>query len=1132
MKRIGMLVAACVLAFAPALLAQTMPEGRLMRFPDVHGDKVVFSYAGDLWMVSTAGGVAQRLTTSPGLELFPKFSPDGKWIAFTGQYDGNFNVYVMPATGGEPRQLTFLPDIQPMPERMGFNNQVITWTPDSQKIVFLSRRGSFNDWFGKLYEVPVTGGLAQQLPVDKGGLTSFSADGKQIVYNRIFRNFRTWKRYHGGLAQSLWIYDFAAMHSEKISDYDGTSTYPMWHGNTIYFGSDRGPDQRMNLFAYDLSNKQTRQLTHYADYDIGWPSLGGDTIVYEESGYLYLFDTAKETSTKLTVYLPGDLPEAERHWANVSKLITDFDIAPDGNRAVFAARGDVYTVPAKHGSIRNLTSSPGTREHGVAWSPDGKWIAYISDATGEEELWVSPQDGMGPAMEITKGDTGFLMPPVWSPDSKKLAYADQKLRLWYVDVEAKKPVLVDTAVYFEITAYAWSPDSQWISYAKPYANTNHAIELYSLASGKITDATDSFTDSNFPAFDPDGKYLYFASSRDYNEVVGVFDTEFSNPKPMRVYAVTLRNDVPSPFATQSDEVTVKPAATPDVSAGGGAESTPPAADKDKPDKNKNGKTEKPKAPEETPKPPEFRIDLDGIQNRVVVFPIPPTVVTEVGAAKGLVLYATQPATGLSGPLPGEDPEIHVFDLKSRETHVLVSGAVAFAWSADGSKILYAAPGGDGQLFGIVDTTPGPTHHPGEGALDLSAMRTEIDPRAEWKQMFEEAWRQERDYFFEASMNGVDWEAVRKKYEALLPSVADRLDLTYLIGDMIGELSNSHTYVGGGDFPDLHAVNTGLLGVDFEADTAHGMYRIKKIYPGENWDSRRISPLTEPGVNVAEGSYLLAVNGHPLRIPQDPYELFVNTAGQNVTLTVNSQPSDTGSRNVVVRTIASEYHLRELDWIESNRKKVDEATGGKVGYIYLPNMEDDGLNEFVRQFFPQIRKQALIIDVRFNGGGFVDQMIESRLRRILSGMSDARNWMPATLPDYVFTGPLACLTNEYSASDGDIFPYMFKFYKLGPTIGMRTWGGVRGIRGEIPLMDGGYVTRPEFAIYGLDSHWVVENHGVEPDMVVDNLPELVMAGHDPQLEKAIDYLMQKIPANPTGLPPRPADLPAYPPAPGQ
>ena len=1124
MKRIGMWLVACVFFLAPALMAQTMPEGRLMRFPDVHGDKIVFSYAGDLWMVSTSGGIAQRLTTSPGQELFAKFSPDGKWIAFTGQYDGNFNVYVMPATGGEPRQLTFLPDVAPMPERMGPNNQVITWTPDSQKIVFLSRQNTFNDWFGRLFTVPVTGGLPEQLPVDKGGLTSFSPDGKRIAYNRIFRNFRTWKRYKGGLAQSIWIYDFSANHVEKISDYDGTTTYPMWHGNTIYFGSDRGPDQRMNLFAYDLGSKQTRQLTHFTDYDVDWPSLGGDTIVFENSGYLYLFDTAAEKATKLTIYLPGDFPAAERHWANVSKLVTDFDIAPDGSRAVFAARGDVYTVPAKHGSIRNLTSSPGTREHGVAWSPDGKWIAYISDATGEEEIYVAPQDGMGAAVQITKGDKGFLFPPTWSPDSKKLAYADQKLRLWYVDVEAKKPVLVDQAQYFEITNYNWSPDSQWITYAKVFENMNHAIELYSLASGKITPVTDSFTDSNLPVFDPEGKYLYFASSRDYNEVVGLFDTEFSNPKPMRVYAVTLRNDLPSPFAPQSDEVTVKA-----VAAGPEATAVPPASSTPvKP--GKNGPPEKPKAPEETPKL-EFRIDLDGIQSRIVTFPIPPTVISEIGAAKGLVFYETLPATGLSGPLPGEDPTIHVFDLKEREAHVLVSPANAFAWSADGTKLLYAVIGGGEPVFGIVDAAPGAAHHPGDGALDLSGMRAQIDPRAEWKQMFDEAWRQERDYFYEASMNGVDWDAVRKKYEVLLPYVADRLDLNFLIGDMIGELSNSHTYVGGGDYPDLNAVNTGLLGVDFEADAQHGLYRIKKIYPGQDWDPRRISPLTEPGVNISEGTYLLAVNGHALRIPQNPYELFVNTAGQNVTLTVNTQPTDAGSRNVVVRTIASEYHLRELDWIETNRKKVDEATGGKVGYVYLPNMEDDGLNEFVRQFFPQIRKQGLIIDVRFNGGGFVDQMIEERLRRILAGMTTARNWAPGTIPDYVFDGPLACISNEYSASDGDFFSYFFKFYKLGPVIGMRTWGGVRGIRGEIPLMDGGYITRPEFALYGLDSHWLVENHGVEPDIVVDNLPDQVMAGHDPQLEKAIAVVMQSIQQNPKTLPPRPADLPAYPPGPG-
>ena len=561
-------VAACAV-FAMGSTAQTapqtMPEGRLMRFPDVHGDKVVFCYGGDLWLVSTAGGVAERITSSPGLELFPKFSPDGKWIAFTAQYDGNFNVYVMPATGGEPRQLTFLPDIQPMPERMGPNNEVITWTPDSQNIVFLSRRNTFNDWFGRLFTVPATGGLPVQMPVDKGGLTSFSPDGKSIAYNRIFRNFRTWKRYTGGMAQSIWIYDFTAQHVEKITDYDGTNTYPMWHGNTIYFGSDRGDEHRMNLYAYDLTSKQTRQLTHFTDFDVDWPSLGGDTIAFENAGYLYLFGTATEQSRKLTVYLPGDLTLAQPHWANVAKLVTDLDIAPDGNRAVLAARGDVYTVPAKHGSIRDLTASPGSREHGVAWSPDGKWIAYISDASGEEELYITPQDGLGPAQQITSGSHGFMFPPLWSPDGKKLAYADQKLRLWYVDITARKSVLADTAVYGEINDFAWSPDSQWLAYSKPAANTNHYIELYSLATGKVSAVTDDFTNTQNPIFDPDGKYLYVLSTRDYNEVIGVYDEEFSNPKATRVYAITLRNDLPSPFAARSDEVSVK-SETPAASA--------------------------------------------------------------------------------------------------------------------------------------------------------------------------------------------------------------------------------------------------------------------------------------------------------------------------------------------------------------------------------------------------------------------------------------------------------------------------------------------------------------------------------------------------------------------------------------
>ena len=1104
-------------------LAQEMPEGRLMRFPDVHKDQIVFSYAGDLWLVSTSGGVARRITTSPGLELFPKFSPDGKWIAFTGQYDGNFNVYIIPSEGGVPKQLTFAPDVGSIPERMGPNNMVINWFPDSQHILFLSRRDTFNSWFGRLFKVSIDGGLPERLPLPKGGLTSFSPDGTKIAYNRIFRNFRTWKRYTGGMAQDIWIYDLKNVSAERVTDYPGTDTYPMWHGDTIYFGSDRGPDKRMNLYSYDLKTKQTRQLTHFQDYDVSWPSLGADSIVFENGGYLYLFDLKSGKDHKVTVYLPGDLDQARKHWTNVRGLVSDYDLAPDGKRAVLTARGDIFTVPAEKGSIRNLTETQGIREKYAAWSPDGRWIAYFSDRTGEDELYITPQDGRGKEIRITMDGKVFRLPPVWSPDSKALLFADKSVRLFYVTIEDKQPVEIDQGKYFDISYYSWSPDSKWVAYAKTGANHNQVIYLYSLADKKITPVTTSFTDSWNPIFDPGGKYLYFLSNRSYNEVLGVYDFEFSNPKATRVYVATLRADLPSPFAPESDEV---------------SEKKPEAAEKDK---------EKEKKAEEKGSEvlKNFRIDLSGIQRRVVALPIEPTVIVTLGASKDYVYYGTTPPVGLSGPLPGETRAIHAFDLKERKNQVLIDGADRFALSFDGKKLLYSAPskgelgpadfeesGPTAQTFGIIDAKPAKEPHKvGDGALNLAGLDMEVDPRAEWKQMFNETWRQERDYFFEKSMNGVDWEKVREKYAALLPYVADRYDLTYLLGEMLGELSNSHTYVGGGDVPNLHPVNVGMLGVDFEVDPASQLYRFKKIYSGENWQSSLRSPLTEPGVDVKEGDYLLAVDGKPLRAPENPYEAFVNTVGKNVTLTVNSKPTEEGSRQVTVKPISTELPLRELDWIESNREKVDKATGGRVGYVYLPDMSEAGLNEFVKQYFPQIRKQGIIFDVRYNGGGFVDQIILEHLRRILVGMDAARNFESDTIPGNTFYGSMVCVTNHYAASDGDYFTYFFKKYKLGTVIGTRTWGGVRGIRGYVPLMDGGYITRPEFAMYGVDSRWLIENHGVEPDLVVDQRPDLVMKGQDPQLDKAIEVVLKDIQEHPRKLPPRPPDLPAYPSGPG-
>jgi tricorn protease len=1125
-------VTVCVIGGACLTAAQEAQEGRLLRFPDIYKDKIAFMYGGDLWLGSSAGGTARRITSHPGRELFPKFSPDGKWLAFTGQYDGNFNVYVMPADGGQPKQLTFYQgSAQPLSDRMGVLNQVIGWTRDGKSIVFLSRRDASNGWTKRPYTVSVDGGLAQPMPMDEGGLLSFSADGSKVAYNRIFRNFRTWKRYTGGLAQDITIYDIENNVVEQIVPHtDYTDTFPMWHGNTIYFTSDRGPEHRLNLYSYELGSKQVEQLTKFDEFDVMWPSLGQDAIIFENGGYLYTFDLQTRQPKQLSIYVNGERDQAMKHWVSASRHITDFDIAPDGKRAVIAARGEVFTVPAKEGSVRNLTHSAGVRERHVAWSPNGQWIAYVSDRSGEDEIYIVPQDGLGAEEQITSGHKGFMFPPAWSPDSSKIAWADKDLRLWYVDLKEKKPVEVDRGKFGEITNYSWSPDSKWLSYDKGLQTGYSVVYLYSLADHKITAVTSTLSNSYASVFDPDKRYLYFLSDRDFNEVLGNVDFEFANPKTTRVYVVTLTADEPSPFPALSDEVKVKNEET--ATAGPAPESGKKNV-KQPPDKKeeKEPKSEEKAAQTETKEPPRvFKIDLDGIQNRIVALAVPPAVIRTFDASKEAIYYSTTPIQGLSGPIPGEGRAIHAYDLKERKDKVLLDGADRFALSTDGSKLLYRVEG-DGPV-GIIDAKPPDTPHKvGDGSLKLDGMRVEVDPPQEWKEIFNEVWRQERDYFFEPSMNGVDWQKTKDRYAQLLPYVADRYSLTYIMGEMIGELSNSHTYVGGGSYPDLHPVNVGLLGADYEADAASGIYRIKKIFSGENWDAHTRSPLTEPGVNIKEGDYLIAINGRALRAPQTPDELLVNTANEVVTLTVNSKASADGARKVVVKPIGDEFSLRELNMIETNRKKVDAASGGLIGYVYLPNMGEEGLNEFVKQYFPQIRKEGIIFDVRYNGGGFVDELIFARLRRALAAMSPSRNFESSTIPANVFYGYMACVTNHYAASDGDFFSYFFKKYKLGPLIGERTWGGVRGIRGEIPLMDDGYITRPEFSLSSLDSKWLIENRGVQPDVVVDNPPDLVLKGQDPQLEKAIEMLMEQIKANPKKLPARPPDLPTYPEGPG-
>jgi tricorn protease len=1096
-------------ATAAAILSLVVPgaiaRAAIPRFPTLHGDTVVFSSGGNLWSVSRSGGVARRLTTDVGPDIMPRFSPDGQSIAFTGAYDGEDEVYVMPAQGGTPQRLTFHSDVvKDAPLRWGPSNMVIGWTPDGSSVVFLSRRDTFNSWFGRLFTVSAKGGLPQAMPLPKGGVLSFSPDGGKIAYNRIFRNFRTWKRYHGGLAQDVWTYDLSSHASERVTDWKGTDTYPMWYGGTIYFASDRGSDQRLNIWAYDTKTKAFREVTHFTDYDVDWPSLGDTGLVFQCGGHLYVLDLPSEQLHKVAVTVAGDNPQMRASWVDATKHIRSFDISPNGKRALFGARGEVFTVPAEHGDVRDLTQTSGAREQYPAWSPDGTQVAYVTDRNGEAQIAVRPADGSGSESMVTGPIERWLYDPVWSPDGKKLAYSDSQHTLFFVTLADHKIVKVDDNPRQEIHDYSWSPDSRWLTYSKSDDNGMRTVYLYSLASAKATAVTSGETFDYEPDFGSEGKYLFFISLRHSNPVPSQVEFDFATLKMGGIYVATLQASEPSPFKPRSDEGT-------------------PEKESDKP---KPGTGEKEgKAEKEAPAP--VKIDLEGIGARLVPLPIPAANIDNLMTAKDRVYYMTAPNPTLEGPLPGVKPELHVFDMKTRKDSVITSPLEGYALSEDGSSVLVQ----NGKSFTIMPAGPAGGHAPAGAEaheLDLSAMKANIDPPEEWQEEFGQAWRLERDFFFSEKMNGVDWAAERKRYEPLLKEATCREDVNYIIGEMLGELSNSHTYVGGGDVPSNPYVPVGLLGVDFALDTSSGRYRLAKIYPGDNSRDAFRSPLTEPGIDVKEGDYLLAVDGHELKAPTNPYSLFVNTVGRTVTLKVADDAGGKNSREVTVKPIPDELQIRLKAWIDHNREHVNQASNGKIGYIYLSDMEAQGMDEFIRQYYPQIRKEGLVVDVRWNGGGFIDQVLLERLRRVLVGMATNRERVGEPIPEQVLHGYKACLINHYSASDGDIFPFYFRKYGLGPLIGTRTWGGVRGIRGYWELTDGGYVTIPEDSLYGLDSQWVIENHGVDPDVEVDDLPGDVMAGKDTQLDKAIQIIMDKLATQPMKLPPPPPLLPAYPP----
>jgi tricorn protease len=1075
--------------------APAVPGTRLLRFPTLSQEAIAFVFGGDLWSVPRQGGLARQLTTDAGLEWLPRYSPDGKWIAFTGQYDGNRDVYVIPSEGGEPKRLTWWTDTGQPSERQGPNNMVVGWTPDSRRVLFRSRHQAWEDRAGRLYTVGLDGSLPEPVGIPEGGFASFSPDGKKIVYNRIFRDFRTWKRYRGGMTQNLWIYDLAANTLQKITENDNTSRDPMWIGDTIYFNSDR--DASFNLFSCDTAGKNVRKLTDFTDYDVRWASAGPGGIVFEKGGYIYLLELPGGRCTEVEIHVPSDMRVARTEFVKVGDKITEIGLAPEGKRVVLVARGDVFTLPAEKGNTRNLSNTPGAHERGAAWSPDGKWIAYLSDQTGEDEIWMVPQDGKGAAQRLTSDGHCWRFPPVWSPDSKKIAFADKDLKLFVLDVASRKLTLADQAKYQEISWFMWSPDSRWITYHKQNLQQLHQVYLYSLASGKVTCVTSEMNDSYDPVFDPDGKYLYFISDRDLNASIGAFDFSYVYDNPSRVYALTLQKTLASPFAPESDEVK--------------EEAKGAAKDDKKSETSKEDEAKKKKKVEPT------KIDLDGIEARIAAFPMPAGNYALLRANSGAVFYLSGPVPTLTGAPEGPANDLHLFDMEKRKDAVVISAIGSYDLSPDGSKLVYAA----GEKYGILDAKAGTTGKVGDGALNTGDMQARLDHRAEWKQMFDESWRLERDFFYVENMHGVDWPAMKAKYGALLPFVAHRTDLTYIIGEMISELNIGHTYVGGGDAPKPKSVPIALLGCDYQVDPATGRYRISRILLGQNWVDARRSPLTEPGVGVAEGSYLLKIDGVELVSPTVPDDLLQGKAGGVVLLSVNSTPSEKGAREVTVKPLSDENDLRYYDRIESNRRKVDALSGGKIGYVHIPNMGGDGLNEFVRQYYPQIRKQGLVVDVRNNGGGFVSELIIERLRRVLAGLGNARNTENiGTYPSQVFYGPMVCLINHYSASDGDIFPYFFRKYGLGPLIGTRTWGGVVGIRGFTPLIDGGYITRPEGGSYSPERQWVIEGHGVDPDIEVDNRDDLVMQGKDPQLERGVEILLEEIRKSPKTLSPAP------------
>ncbi|MBN2375906.1 MAG: PD40 domain-containing protein [Sedimentisphaerales bacterium] len=1094
---------------------------RLLRFPAIYEDQLVFTYGGDLYSVSSKGGVARKLTTHPGYEMFARFSPDGQQLAFTGQYDGNTEVYLMPAQGGEPKRLTFTATLSrdDVSDRMGPNNIVMCWKNRDEKIVFRSRMQSFNSFIGQLYSVTTQATLPEQLPLPRGGFCSFSPDDKKMAYNRVFREFRTWKRYRGGMADDIWIYDFQSKQTTNITDNPAQDIIPMWHRDKIYFLSDRDENQRMNLYVYETKSQKTKKLTDFTDFDIKFPSLGKKAIVFENGGFIYRFDLNKNKCQKINISIQEDFSVARDALVDVDDKITNYEIAPDGKRALFGARGEVFTVPAKQGFTRNLTNSSAVHDRNSKWSPDGRYIAYISDATGEDEIYIIPQDGSAPAEQITYGAETYKYAIKWSPDSKKLLWADKRLRLRLVDVQNGDITEVDQSEAWEFNQYSWLPDSKWIVYTKAELETMSKIYLFSLEQNQSHEITDGWFDCSNPIFSSDGKFIFFASDRDFNPIYSQTEWNHAYKDLARIYLITLNKEVESPFKYENDEVAIhddqdekdiKEQAPEDDSSEVKKETGNEENDNDKNSDDDKGKDTDDDDDKNGKKPVEVKVDIDGIKGRIAALDIEASGYRNLRSVDKSLYYIRKGSEDKKSVLLR-------YDFKEKEEKKLgeISG---YEISHDQKKMIVSVD----KKYAIIDLPKDKLEI--KKHLNLSEMQIWLNRKAQWQQIFNECWRQMREFFHVPNMHGVDWPAMQQRYQPLLEHVNHRMDLTYVIGEMIGELNAGHCYAGGGDYVKPKIIKTGLLGAVIERDTETGYFKIKKILPGQNWEKNVRSPLTEIGINAAAGDLILAVDSQATNEIDNFYKLLLNKPNKQVVLKLNSTPDLQNAREVIVVPIDDEASLYYHDWVQTNIEKVNQATDGKVGYIHVPDMGTDGLNEFVKHFYPQIRKKALIVDVRGNGGGNVSPMLIERLRREIVMIEFARNTAPRSEPYSMIYGPMICLADEFSASDGDLFTYQFKKFQLGKVVGKRTWGGVVGIRGSLPLLDGGTLRKPEFSRYDVEGkNWIIEGIGVEPDIFVDNDPALEYSGTDQQLNKAIEVILEQLKTEEKEIPP----LPPYP-----